>query len=198
MKTQITLILSVLFIFTISLVHAHFPDTSPTNTWVHFAGKLSINNHDPVNGTDEIAVFVDDGNGGELMVGKTTVGSTVDNYYLISIYGDDAQTPQKDGALLDDPFVFKVWSSQYNIEQTLLQNQFSIETAPGLILPNLPPSFQSTQHEQLGYLHLAMSTHLSESVSRRSIPTNTNSGILCFMCILIVISICLIRNRYSF
>jgi hypothetical protein len=196
MKTQLSIIITVLFIFTISLAEAvHFPDISPTNNWIHFIGKLSINNHDPVNGTDEVAVFVDDGNGGELMVGKTTVGSTVNNNYFISIYGDDAQTPQKDGAKSGDTLVFKIWSSLDNVEQTLQQNQLTTESAPGLTLPEVPPTYHTSHLEQFGYLHLAMSTQLSENDSRHSIPTNTNFGILCFMFILILMVF--MRKRYS-
>ena len=195
MKLQISIIL-ILLNFSVSFAEStHFPDMTPTDTWIHFLGKLSINNHDPVNNTDEIAVFVDDGNGKELMVGKTIVGTTENNYYFICIYGDDAQTQQKDGAKAGNPLIFKVWSSQYNTEITVSQNQYTFEQASGLAQPDLPPVYQSAALGQFGYLHLACSTHLSEKNSNYSIPTNSELGTLCFMSILIVISIYYLRKR---
>ena len=171
---------------------SHFPDINPTNSWVQFAGKLSINNHDPVNGTDEIAVFVDDGNGGELMVGKTIVGSTVNNYYVINIFENETQTSVKDGAILNDSLIFKVWSSQYNIEQSISENQFTIEAGAGLIQPNFPPVYQS-KGLQYGYLNIAFSS-LAETHMRHSIPTNSEFGVLCFMAILIILTIITMRK----
>jgi hypothetical protein len=181
---------------------SHFSDITPTNSWIHFAGKLSINNNDPVNGSDEVAVFVNNDNDGELIVGKTTVGNTVDNFYLISIYGDDAQTPQKDGAKPGDELIFKIWSSQDKLERTISHNQMSIELANGLTQPNLPPAFQATHLEQYGYLHLAFLDNLSETNAKYSVPTINDKGILCFMIILIAISISskrkrLLRNYYE-
>jgi len=196
MKTRIIIIVSILLNFSVTFAESsHFSDITPTNNWIHFAGKLSINNHDPVNGSDEIAVFVNDGNGGELMIGKAIVGSTGNNYYFISIYGDDAQTTQKDGALPGDTLIFKVWSSQDNIEQTISQNQLTIESANGLTQPDLPPVYQATHLEQYGYLHLAFQTNLSEPESKHSIPTNTELGIICFMSILVGISIFTMRKH---
>jgi hypothetical protein len=172
---------------------SHFPDISTTMTWVDFAGKLTINNHDPVNGIDEIAVFVTDKNGEELIVGKTIIGNSVDNYYLISIFGDDLNTQQKEGAIAGEPLIFKVWSSQYNMEQTISQNQFSIVSGAGITQPELPIVYQNAHHEQYGYLHIAFLTDTQHS--KHSIPANNEAGILCFMSILIVISVIAMRKR---
>jgi len=196
MKTQFFFILSLLAIVSVSFAEStHFPDSTPTNNWIHFLGKLTMNNHDPVNGVDEVAVFVNDGNGGEILIGKAIVGSTTNNYYFVSVYGDDTQTQQKDGALPGDTLIFKVWSSQYNTEQTILENQLSIESAPGITLPELPPKYQSTHLAQYGYLNLQFNTNVSETHSTHSIPTMTEWGIICFMSMLIVISIMTIRKH---
>jgi hypothetical protein len=196
MKKLISIIISILFNFSVSFAESfHFPDITPTNTWIHFVGKLAINNHDPVNNTDEIAVFVDDGNGGELMVGKTIVGTNANNYYFISVFGNETQTIQKEGAVAGDTLIFKVWSSQYNIEKTISHNQFSFEQASGLTQPDLPPVYQSPERGQFGYLHISCSTNISEKNSNYSIPTNSEWGTLCFMSILIAIAICYLRKR---
>jgi hypothetical protein len=191
-------ILIIFILLKISVTYAgssHFPDISPTRTWVDYAGKITINSHDPVNGTDEIAVFVNDNNGGELIAGKTVIGNSVDNYYLISVYGNDNRTPTKEGANAGDTLIFKVWSSQYNVEQTISQNQFSIESGAGLTEPVLPIVYQADRPEQYGYLHISFQTDPQDVFSKYSIPTNTESGIVCFMSILIFISIMAMRNR---
>ncbi|MBF0449505.1 MAG: hypothetical protein HQK75_02280 [Candidatus Magnetomorum sp.] len=176
----------------------HFTGVVSTNSWVQFAGRLSINNLDPENGADEVAVFVSDGNGGELMVGATTVGSTVNNYYLVSVYGDDTQTIQKDGALVGDDLIFKVWHSQSNTEQALAQDQINAEVASGLILPELPAVFTSVHGEQYGYLHLQFLPESSENpIKKVAIPAHSTIGLFFWMSLLIMISIYSLRSKQS-
>ena len=171
----------------------HFLSAQSTPVYVQYFGELSINSHHPVNHVDEVAVFVNDGAGGELLVGATTVGTTEDNYYFINIYGDEGNTPQKDGAFANDTLIFKVWSSQDNKEQTIEQSQMTIQADPTLSQPDIPPVFHPVHGEQFGYLHLAFLTGSSEQ-SKISIPVTTNPGRLCFMFVLIGISIYYIRK----
>jgi hypothetical protein len=196
MKIKTTILIILLLNFSVNLAESsHFPDIKPTNSWIQLAGKLTINKHDPVNGADEIAVFVDDGNGGELMVGKTIVGNTVNNYYVINIFQDEQQTQEKDGAIIGDLLIIKVWSSQYNIEQTISNNQLTVEAGTGLIQPDFPPVYQ-TSMLQYGYLNIAFS-NLSGKFVKRSIPTNTKFGVLCFMTFLIFLTIITMRKSDS-
>lgn len=174
----------------------HFTGITPTNTWVQYAGRLSFNDQNPENGSDEVAVFVSDGNGGEMLVGATIVGNTMDNYYLVSVYGDDAQTAQKDGAVAGDALTFKVWHSQLSIERTLDSVQMTSETTSGLTLPDIPPLFGTTHGEQYGYLNLQVTLETSYAQRKKvAIPVNSTIGILSWMSILILISIYALRKR---
>jgi hypothetical protein len=148
----------------------------------------------PENGQDEVAVFVDDGNGGELIVGATTVGTTNDNYYLISIFGDDTQTAEKDGAVPGDILIFKVWHNQSSTEQTIDNDHMNSEIGAGLILPDLPPVFGSVHGEQFGYLNLQF-VNSDIQTTKVVIPTNSLTGLLFWMCFLILMSVYLLRHQ---
>jgi len=173
----------------------HFTGTIPTNNWVQFAGQLLINGMEPENGVDEVAVFIDDGNGGELMVGATTVGTTVENYYLISIFGDDTQTAQKDGALAGDLLIFKVWHDQSKTEQIIEQNQMNTETVSGLTLPDEPLVFGTVHGEQYGYLNLMFDNQAQTQNKRFAVPVLTTTGLIIWMGLLMTMSVYILRKR---
>jgi len=174
---------------------SHFKEFTSTNTWVQYAGRLTIDNHDPENGLDEVGVFVNNGNGGEMLVGAAIVGTTMDNYYLVSVFGDDAQTVQKDGAVAGEELIFKVWNSQMNLEQTVGTDQMNIETASGLSLPDIPATFGSTHGEQYGYLNFQLTLE-SSGTKKIPIPVNTTIGILFWLSILTMVSIYRLRKKF--
>jgi len=174
----------------------HFTGVSSTNNFIQFNGTLSINGQNPETGVDEVAVFVDDKNGGEIIVGAVTAGNTFDNYYLISVYADDEATPEKDGASVGDTLIFKVWDNQSNIELTLLENQISIVPTNSLETPVKPLVFQASYGNQFGFLNLNASTIVSgEQIKAVAIPVVTLPGIIGWISLLVGISIYCIRQK---
>ncbi|ETR66641.1 MAG: hypothetical protein OMM_12531 [Candidatus Magnetoglobus multicellularis str. Araruama] len=111
----------ILFLGTSFADLSHFSAEYPKTTGSSclYAGKVFINDEKAIDGEDEVGVFVDDGNGGEMLIGADNVKEIApgySGYYTFEIYGDNANTDEKDGAKVDDVLI-----SKYGIK-ALIQN----------------------------------------------------------------------------
>ncbi len=98
----------------------HFPQPVPTNISMDIFGKIYSSSDRVISDRDEVAAFVDDGNGGLLLVGSGVYGENLSgNYGLIHVYGDDTTTPEKDGAGLGDPVMLKAYDKSKRTEHEL-------------------------------------------------------------------------------
>jgi hypothetical protein len=131
----------------------HFTGVTTTPNACDYAGKVTIDGVNAADNADEVGVFVDDGSGGELLVGAAVIGETAGGYYFVHIYGDDTTTGEKDGALSNEQLIFKVWDSSTNTEFPISSSNMSTESSPGVTLPSIPPVYVDAT--QLGLLNLA-------------------------------------------
>jgi len=121
-KKFISLIILILFIIAfITPLHAflnpsHFQNFHKTTSWCSYTGKINLFGVSAVNNEDEVGAFVNDGNGGEILIGACVMGQVVSEYYFITLYGDDSTTNNKDGAYTNEELIFKVWDKSANQE----------------------------------------------------------------------------------
>jgi len=157
-KNQFVKILYVLLTLSISsnaqaLVH-FTEDINKSNTRCAYAGKiLGI---EAIDNSDEIGVFVNDGNGGKLLIGAAVMGvtgMTVPGMYFISnIYGDDSTTEIKDGAFDNEALIFIFWDNSDDKEYIVESSNMLFESSEGLTQPSIPPTFK--KQTTFGFLNL--------------------------------------------
>ena len=135
----------------------HFANLTTTPDVCQYAGTVTINGENAIDNNDEVGIFVDDGNGGELLVGAGIVGETQEGYYMINVYGDDTTTNGvKDGAEANDILTFKVWQKSTDTEVVITTDQMTAVTSgvdDGVEVPAIPPIF--VNQLTYGYLNLA-------------------------------------------
>ncbi|ETR66377.1 MAG: hypothetical protein OMM_05680 [Candidatus Magnetoglobus multicellularis str. Araruama] len=75
----------------------YFNNLNPTNSWIDYGGKIKIGSRlaDP---GDEVAVFVLNNEGQEVIVGATDIKSTYQEYYIIHVFENDSLEKVKNGA----------------------------------------------------------------------------------------------------
>jgi len=144
----------------------YFTGYSITNSYHQYVGKVSLESGMLENNQDELGVFVADTNNEGLLIGACRIGDAHPGYYLVNIFGDDSQSPIKDGAKVGDILTFKIWDKSENKLYVLSNaNSLSRETESGLIYPELPPIFESGFGAQYGFLNLtARNQDLNESI----------------------------------
>ncbi len=140
----------------------HFAGFKTTPSWCQYAGKVSVHGMDPVDGEDEIGVFVSDGSGGEILIGGCTMGNDHDfpGYYSMYVYADDPTTiGVKDGAYHDEGLIFKFWDRSEDQEYAIPSvhpYMVYVPDADGyLIQPHVPPIWENGTIQGLGLLNLS-------------------------------------------
>ena len=123
----------------------HFSTPILQSSWCTYAGKVIIDDIQAVDHEDEVAVFVNDGDGGEICVGSCVIGEVLENYYYIKIYQDDTQTEIKDGALNDEQLIFKVWDKSTNKEYVISDMLTQEFPYPNITLPSVPPIYEDNE-----------------------------------------------------
>ena len=135
---------------------AHFEGFQMTPTSCVYAGRLTIDGAEAVDGADEVGVFVEDGAGGEILVGAGVMGDPLTGYYYVTAYGDDTTTTAKDGATDGETLIFKVWDDGGSQEYTIPSTSMSYESYTGLTQPVIPPVW--TNGTSYGLLNLEVMT----------------------------------------
>ncbi|CAN2050451.1 hypothetical protein GMMP1_950001 [Candidatus Magnetomoraceae bacterium gMMP-1] len=103
------------------VTNCSFDIPEATITSMEIFGKIYDESNQLIADGDEIAAFVDDGNGELLIVGYGIYGENVSgDYGLIHIYEDDTTTPEKDGAIEDDTIILKTCNKSEGNEYTLI------------------------------------------------------------------------------
>ncbi len=98
---------------TVSDFETCFGNPKTTPTWMDLFGKIYNASNQEIADGDEVAAFVDDGQGGLLLVGIGIYGENVSGSYgLIHVYGDDYTTTEKDGAQAGDTIILKTCNKQ--------------------------------------------------------------------------------------
>jgi hypothetical protein len=171
----------------------HFTGVRPTLTSCEYAGKVSIDGITAVSGEDEIAVFVKS-DFGQIPVGAAVMGQSNagDEYYFVSVYADDATTPEKDGAAKGEKLIFKFWDKsqdkEYVIPPAAPYMTYDAEDEEVFLTPPaVPPVWTNESLTPLGLLNLAMpliigdtdgsgSVDLKDAVLSLQIAVGVNSG----------------------
>ncbi len=144
----------IVIVLATSSYAGHYTGVKHTPVNCVYAGKAFIDGLDAVDGEDEIAVFVGDGAGGEIIVGNSVMGDTVPGHYFITIYGDDTTTTSiKDGALANDELIFKIWDKSSGSEYLVPSSSMIFEVYTGLKQPDIPPVWKNG--ESFGLLNLS-------------------------------------------
>jgi len=94
----------------------YFSPPMPTDSHMDMEGEIRDASGRPILPGDEVAALVSDGTGHYILAGHTLYGETG---YAIHIYGDDPETPEKDGALAGDNIIFRTYSQKEDREYTL-------------------------------------------------------------------------------
>jgi len=135
--------LCIIYFLVIPDSHAleHFTNLNPTNSWIDYGGKIKIGNRlaDP---GDEIAVFVLNSEGQEMIVGATDIKASTKEYYMVHVFENDALETAKNGAKNGDELIFKFWHKKTDTVYPILHSQMSIETISGTLTPAIPPVFK--------------------------------------------------------
>jgi len=140
----------------------HFTDVNTSsNLYNIYVGTVNFTgNYTSAEATDEIGVFVDDGNNGKLLVGACNIGVDGNpNMYRVYIYGDDDTGDDiKTAAYHDDELFFQLYkpTAQPAILD-LSESHFVTETTQGLTEPTFPLKFVQPQliPVTVGYLNIS-------------------------------------------
>lgn len=141
----------------------HFTGFKKIRAASKYAGRVTINGTDAVDGEDEIGVFVRDDSNGEMLIGACVMGQTVGGYYFVAAYEDDPTTIEKDGAYDGEELMFKVWDKdedkEYNVPPSFgyMFYEEDTEEDPNLKLlqPSIPPIWENGKLIGFGFLNLA-------------------------------------------
>jgi len=133
----------------------YFTDYTRTPNFIQYLGTVTLEANAIEQGQDELGVFVDNDTDQGLLVGATVIGDLYNDRYLVSVHGDDTTTDIQDGADANDILTFKVWDKSENKLYVLSDaNSISAETATGIVLPSLPPTYTANNLKQYGDLNL--------------------------------------------
>jgi len=132
----------------------HFTGFKMTPNSCVIAGRAFINGVSLVDGDDEVAFFVGDGKGGELLVGASVMGAINPGAYFVNVYGDDPTTPEKDGALTGELLSPKIWDKSKEKEFTVSASSMTHDFEPELTLPAIPPEWSDAM--TFGLLNLSI------------------------------------------
>ena len=88
-----------------------YPFTPPkiTSSSMDLYGVIYDSADTAISDNDVVAAFVDDGNGGQIVVGCGLYGENMLGTYGLHIYGDDDVTTEKDGVASDDTIILKTY-----------------------------------------------------------------------------------------
>ncbi|QTA85552.1 LamG-like jellyroll fold domain-containing protein [Desulfonema magnum] len=95
----------------------HFSPPKTTATYMDITGNIYDSSDHIIADGDEVAAYVEDGNSGLLIVGYDSAYSAG---YSMRVYGDDAATPEKDGAVPGDTIILKTYSASEEREHALI------------------------------------------------------------------------------
>ena len=121
----------------------HFSGFGTTPTSCVYTGRAVIAGMDAVDGMDEVGVFVGDGAGGEILVGAAVFGDVQPDHYFVTVYGDDPETQEKDGASDNDTLTFKLWDASSGQVYLIDSGVMAYEAFTGLTQPSIPPIWTS-------------------------------------------------------
>ena len=142
-RKQSIFVCCFIFFLTIPDTYAleHFIIENPPNSWIDYGGKIHIGNRlaDP---GDEVAVFIQDNEGNEMIVGAAEINPTFQEYYMVHVFENDSLENVKNGAKNGDELIFKFWHKKTNTVYPVLQSYMSIETISGALTPTIPPVFK--------------------------------------------------------
>jgi hypothetical protein len=155
---QLIFIFCILSFLTVPDSYAleHFIIENTPNTWIDYGGKIKIGNRlaDP---GDEIAVYVQDNQGNEIIVGAAEIKPTFQEYYMVHVFENDSLENEKNGAINGDELIFKFWHKKTNKVYPVLQSYMSIENISGAITPSIPPVFKPGSKETIyGQLNITI------------------------------------------
>ena len=185
---KIVIIYSILSIQPALAVNFYKDVVNPTTYVNIYIGKIDYLEKFEFETTDEIGVFVDDGDGGKLLVGACNLGlDEAPDYYRVEIYGDDDPNDGiKNGAYNDDELLFELYKPiSSNTVTTLSTQHFSTDTPPeGVNTVTFPLTFVENQMPVVvGYLNFTV--EFAKIVKFVSIPCLTFWGQFCFIMIII-------------
>ena len=91
----------------------YYPFSQPkiTSSSMDLYGVISDSFDNAMSDNDVVAAFVDDGNGGQVVVGCGLYGENYSGTYGLHIYGDDESTPEKDGMTGNDTLILKIYDA---------------------------------------------------------------------------------------
>jgi hypothetical protein len=200
--------ISILYFLTISqptFAVEHFTDVdTSSNLYNIFIGTVSFSgNYTTAEETDEIGVFVDNGNNGKLLVGSCNIGVDGNpNMYRVYIYSDnDTGDEIKTGAYHDDELFFQLYkpSAQPAILD-LSESHFVTETTQGFTEPTFPLKFIEPQliPVTVGYLNISQHYETLDVLAKYvSVPALNVWGQIIWM--VIIISSCwrVIKKKHT-
>ncbi|CAN2050453.1 Dockerin domain-containing protein [Candidatus Magnetomoraceae bacterium gMMP-1] len=131
----------------------HFKGFKIQPTSCTYAGTVTIDGLEAVDGEDEVGVFVSNGKGSNMLVGSCVIGQLMAGHYFVYIYGDDATTDEKDGAADNDELIFKVWDKSKNKEYTIPYNSMNYTANDYFMQASIPPTW-SQSPPNFGLLNL--------------------------------------------
>ncbi len=130
----------------------HFTGVSMTDRDCVYVGKTMIDGSIGMDHEDEVGVFIDDGRGGEILVGACVTGAINSGHYFIHVYGDDFSTDEKDGAGSGDRLIFKVWDRSTDMEYRISEVTMTVENSIFFSAPPMPPRWSN--NGSFGFLNL--------------------------------------------
>jgi len=119
----------------------HFTNLNPTGSWIDYGGKIRIGDRlaDP---GDEIAVYVLNNQGHEMIVGATDIKSKSQEYYMVHVFENDALETAQNGAKNGDELIFKFWHKKTDTVYPVSESYMRTDTISGAITPTIPPVFK--------------------------------------------------------
>jgi predicted outer membrane repeat protein len=95
----------------------YFPLPQYTSVYMDMTGKIYDSSNQTIPEGDEVAAFVADESGDQIIVGHALAYA---GSYTIHVYGDDSATPEKDGAAAGDRILLKTYSKSSDTEYPLV------------------------------------------------------------------------------
>ena len=118
-----------------SSIHFRFNVPSTTKFMSFYGDDFKIDGI-TAQSKDEIAVFDQQGN----MCGHCVINHP--GYFNFSVYGDEISSSEDEGAVLDEPLIFKIWDASEKIEITLEPSMFiQKQVFSASPIENVPPHF---------------------------------------------------------
>ncbi|MBF0450713.1 MAG: hypothetical protein HQK75_08440 [Candidatus Magnetomorum sp.] len=200
LSTITTLYLLIIFTPPASAVEYFTDVVTPTNLINLYLGTVSFTGGYTVATTDEIGVFVDDGNNGRLLVGSCNIGVDGNSeMYRVYIYGDDdTSDATKTGAYHDDELIFVLFKQETGSRVSISESDFLTETAQDLTEPSFPLKFVESQiPATFGYLNLTKHLNFITYAKYVSVPALNIWGQI-ILILVIVFSYFYIKRKKNF